>query len=88
MIDTMLLDPTRVADVNNLTVAEIRKAREHTSEAIKAVLLVSGADKRRYGRLKDEFVNNYPSEVQSKMIIMGHQISSFHVLVVRSFFIL
>ncbi len=28
------------------------------------------------------------SEVQSKMIIMGHQISSCHVLVVRSFFIL
>ncbi len=29
-----------------------------------------------------------PSEVQSKMIIMGHQISSCHVPVVRSFFIL
>ncbi len=28
------------------------------------------------------------SEVQSKMIIMGHQILSYHVLVVRSFFIL
>ncbi len=28
------------------------------------------------------------SEVQSKMIIMGHQISSCHVPVVRSFFIL
>ncbi len=28
------------------------------------------------------------SEVQNKMIIMGHQISSCHVLVVRSFFIL
>ncbi len=31
----------------------------------------------------------YPtSEVQNKMIIMGHQISSSHVPVVRSFFIL
>jgi hypothetical protein len=29
-----------------------------------------------------------PSEVQSKMMFMGHQISSCHVLVVRSFFIL
>jgi hypothetical protein len=28
------------------------------------------------------------SEVQNKMIIMGHQISSCHVPVVRSFFIL
>jgi hypothetical protein len=27
-------------------------------------------------------------EVQNKMIFMGHQISSCHVLVVRSFFIL
>jgi hypothetical protein len=30
----------------------------------------------------------YTSEVQNKRIIMGHQISSCHVLVVRSFFIL
>jgi hypothetical protein len=29
-----------------------------------------------------------PSEVQSKMIFMGHQASSCHVPVVRSFFIL
>jgi hypothetical protein len=29
-----------------------------------------------------------PSEVQNKMIIMGHQVSSCHVPVVRSFFIL
>jgi hypothetical protein len=29
-----------------------------------------------------------PSEVQNMMIIMGHQILSCHVLVVRSFFIL
>ncbi len=28
------------------------------------------------------------SEVQNKMIIMGHQLSSCHVTVVRSFFIL
>jgi hypothetical protein len=31
---------------------------------------------------------NQPLEVQSKMIFMGHQISSYHVPVVRSFFIL
>ncbi len=28
-----------------------------------------------------------PSEVQNKMIFMGHEISSCHVLIVRSFFI-
>jgi hypothetical protein len=33
-------------------------------------------------------VGDDTSEVQSKMIIMGHQISSCHVPVVRSFFIL
>ncbi len=33
-------------------------------------------------------VNVNPSEVQNKMIIVGHQISSCHVTVFRSFFIL
>jgi hypothetical protein len=37
---------------------------------------------------KQQKIQTTTSEVQSKMIIMGHQISSCHVLVVRSFFIL
>jgi hypothetical protein len=45
--------------VNNPIVAVLRKAREHNSEAIKAVLLISEADKQSYGWLKDELANNY-----------------------------
>jgi hypothetical protein len=44
-----------------------------------------------YGGHHSAYRGSYPcyaSEVQNKMIIMGHQISSCHVLVVRSFFIL
>ncbi len=36
----------------------------------------------------DFWKDHITSEVQNKMIIMGHQISSCHVPVVRSFFIL
>ncbi len=28
-------------------------------EAVKAALLISGADKRRYGRLKEQLANDY-----------------------------
>jgi hypothetical protein len=35
----------------------------------------------------DVALGEVPSEGQSNMIFMGHQISSCHVLVVRSFFI-
>ena len=41
------------------TVVEITKAEEDVSEAVKAALLISGADKTRFGRLKDELANNY-----------------------------
>ena len=32
---------------------------EAASEAVKAALLISGADRCKYGKLKDELVNNY-----------------------------
>ena len=41
------------------TTTEIREAEEDASEAVKAALLISGADKTRFGRLKDELANNY-----------------------------
>ena len=39
--------------------AEQKKAEEDSSEAVKAALLISGADQRRYGALKDALANNY-----------------------------
>ena len=41
------------------TVAEIKTAEDDAMEVVKAALLISGADKTRFGRLKDELANNY-----------------------------
>ena len=59
MIEVLLKDPTRVANVGKPTVAEISKAEDDATEAVKAALLISGADKMRFGRLKDKLANNY-----------------------------
>ena len=59
MIEAMLKDPTRVANVGKPTVAEINTAEDNATEAVKAALLISGADKIRFGQLKDELANNY-----------------------------
>jgi hypothetical protein len=59
MVDAMLLDPKRAVDVKNLTHAKMDKAYNDVLDAVKAVLLISGADKRRHGRLKDDLANNY-----------------------------
>ena len=45
----LLAKPGRIADINNITNAEQAKAETQTSDAVKAALLISGADKRRYG---------------------------------------
>ena len=59
MIEGMLNDGTRVATAGRPTAAEKKKAEEDATEAVKAALLISGADKTRFGRLKDELANNY-----------------------------
>ena len=41
------------------TTQERSDAEEASSEAVKAALLISGADRRKYGKLKDELANNY-----------------------------
>ena len=60
-------------------VAEITMVEEDASEVVKAVLLISGADKTRFGRLKDELANNYllgsdqyPSTYEKAMRILGN----------------
>ena len=59
MIDGMLKDPTRVANASRPTDAEKKKAEDDATEAVKAALLIRGADKMRFGRLKDELANNH-----------------------------
>jgi hypothetical protein len=59
VIDGMLKDSTQVANVGRPTTIEIREAEEDASEAEKVALLINGADKTRFGRLKDKLANNY-----------------------------
>ena len=44
---------------SNITNAEQTAAEEEVADAVKAALLISGADKQRYGRLKEKHANNY-----------------------------
>ena len=44
---------------SNITNAEQTAAEEEVADAVKAALLISRADKRRYGRLKEQLANNY-----------------------------
>jgi hypothetical protein len=45
--------------MNNVTVDNIERVEANAGEAVKAALLISGADKLRYGKLKDKLANNY-----------------------------
>ncbi len=55
----LLKNTSQVIDVNYIMSAECAQAEEDTCEAIKATLLISRADKRRYGNLKTDLANNY-----------------------------
>ena len=59
MIDALLKDNTQVAKVGSPMTSEKKKAQEDATESVKAALLISGADKMRFGKLKDELDNNY-----------------------------
>ena len=59
LVEGILKDPGRVRNVNSITDAERRAAEQEVSDTVKAALVISGADNRRYGKLKDELANNY-----------------------------
>ena len=59
MIDALLMDNTQVAKVGSPTTSEKKKVQEDAMESVKVALLISGADKTRFGKLKDELANNY-----------------------------
>ncbi len=48
-----------MANPANITANKRKAAEEEANESVKAALLISGAEKRRYGKLKDELANNY-----------------------------
>ncbi len=59
--------------------AQVKAAEEESSKKVKAALLISGANRRRYGGLKDSLVNNcllgsdqYPYTFGKAMRILGN----------------
>ncbi len=65
------------------TALQRRDAEESTCEAVKAALLISGADKRKFGKLKDELANDfllgtnhYPDTYDKAMRILTNYQSS------------
>ncbi len=54
LVQSVLSQPGRVNDPDNMMVREQREAKEEVAKSVKAALLISGANKCRYGRLKDE----------------------------------
>ncbi len=59
LVEGILKDPGRVRNVNSVTDAERRDVEQEVSNTVKAALVISGADKQRYWKLKDELANNY-----------------------------
>ena len=59
LVKGLLRASGRVRDPNNISDDERHEAEEEVTEAVKAALLISGADKRRYGRLKEQLANDY-----------------------------
>jgi len=58
---------------------EQHEAEEEVTKAVKAALLISSADKRRYGRLKEQQANNYllgtdqyPNTLEKASRILGN----------------
>ena len=75
----MLAKPGRISDVNNITDIERTEAETQTSDAVKAAILISGADKRRYGGLKNDIGNNYlmgadqyPDTTEKARVLLGN----------------
>jgi hypothetical protein len=68
-----------VIDPSNITKDERTEAKEEVVDSVKAALLISGADKQRYGRLKEQLANNfllgmdqYPDTLEKASRILGN----------------
>ncbi len=75
----MLQDTNRVANPGDPTKKETEKIHADLSEAVKAVLLISGADKQRCGKLKDDLAdsyllgsNQYPDTFNKALCVLGN----------------
>ena len=75
----LIAKPGLISDINNITNAERAEAETETSDAVKAALLISGSDKRRYGGLKNDLGNNYllgtdqyPDTKEKERLLLGN----------------
>ena len=75
----LLAEPGHVAYINKSTNAERAEAETETSYAVKAALLISGDDKRRYVRLNNDLGKNYllgtdqyPDTTKKARVILGN----------------
>ena len=75
----MLAEPGRIYNVNNITDIEQKEAETQKSDVVKAALLISGAEKRRYGGLKNDLGNNYligkdkyPDTTDKSRVLLGN----------------
>jgi hypothetical protein len=51
--------PGKTRDPYNVTEEELTTAEEEVTKAVKVALLISGTEKKRYGRLKEQLANNH-----------------------------
>jgi hypothetical protein len=56
-MDTILIAAVPAGEV--AMAAQVKAAEEESSKKVKAALLISGANRQRYGALKDLLANNY-----------------------------
>ncbi len=59
LVDGLVREPGRVIDPANITADERKAAEGVANKLVKVALLISGTEKRRYGKLKDKLANNY-----------------------------
>ena len=59
LVNRLLALLGQVRDPSNITEDEQAKAEEEVADGVKAALLISRANKQRYGRLKEQLANNY-----------------------------
>ncbi len=59
LIKGVLDTPRRVANPASITADKCASAEEEVAEAVRAGMLISGASKARYVRLKEQLANNY-----------------------------
>jgi hypothetical protein len=90
MVDGMLQDPKKVANITKPTAKEIEKVHVGASEAVKAALLISGADKQRFRKLKDDLSNyyllgsdQYPNTFDKALQVLGNYQAPKNVLPYR-----